>query len=91
MVEGAREYLEKNKFVYTLRPFERKYTGEGWYNYHRRDIKRGDVEITFIRKIKDPEELESFVYYSGFETLEDWLKKAKKSKYLYRVELIENK
>ena len=82
-----RDYLEKNGFVYTLRSPKRKHVGKDWYNYHRCGIKRGDVDITFIREIEDPEELEPFVYNSGFKTLEDWLKKAKKSKYLYWVRI----
>jgi len=88
MVKEAREYLEKNKFVYTLRPFLRQRTGKDWYNYSRGDTKKGDVDIMFIGEIEDPEELQFFVYYSGFETLEDWVKAAKGSKYLYWVRLL---
>ena len=88
MVKEARKHLEEKGFVCTLRPFKRKYTGESWYNYFRGDTKKGEVYIQFIREIIDPEELQVYAYYSGVETLEDWLKAAKGSKYLYWVRLL---
>ena len=97
MVKEAREQLEKHEIVYTLRPQFRK-TGKNWYNHSRGGPKKGDVNIQFIGYYGYTEllsgfrdrtpDLEPFVKYSGFNSLEDWLKKAKKSRYLYKVELI---
>jgi len=88
MVKEARDRLENRNFVFTLRPQFRT-TGKNWYNYRRGDTKKGDVYIIFIGYYKDREdELEPFVKGSGFNSLEDWLKKAKKSRYLFKVSLI---
>ena len=87
-VSEAREQLEAIGFVYTLRPYRRK-NGRNWYNYCIGCPKQGDVFIHYIDNFIDKEEeLERFVKKSGFNTLKDWLKKAKKSRYLYEVELI---
>ncbi len=97
MVKEAREHLEEHGFVYTLRPQFRK-TGFNWYNHFRGDTKKGDVHIIFIgyygwtqllSGFRDrTQDLEDFVKESGFNSLEEWLKKAKKSRYLYKVRLI---
>jgi len=94
MVKEAREQLETKGFVYTLRPQYRN-TGINWYNHFRGDTKKGDVMIEFIgyygytellRGFTDrTPDLEPFVKDSGFDTLEEWLKKAKKSRYLFKV------
>ena len=88
MIEEARRHLEKHGFVYTLRPFKRKHVSKDWYNLHRGGKKMGDINVKFIRKIRSTEELQAFVYYSGFKTLENWLKKAKDSKFLYYVRVL---
>ena len=86
--EEPRNYLEKIGFVYTLR-LPRKYIGESWYNYHRGDTKKGDVYIEFIGEFSNREDkLEIYVKNSGFNSLEEWLKKAKKQRYLYKVSLL---
>ena len=87
MVSEAREQLETSGCVFTLRPQRRK-NGRNWYNYCRGCPKQGDVFIQYIDNfINKEEELERFVKDSGFQNLKDWLKKAKKSRYLYEVKL----
>jgi hypothetical protein len=89
MVKEAKKQLENKGFVYTLRPLERKHIGKEWYNHYRGDIKRGDVHIQFIGNFLNKEsELETYVKNSGFKSLQEWLKKAKKSRYLYKVILL---
>ena len=86
-VEEARAQLEEKGIVYTLRP-QYRHTGKNWYNHFRGDTKKGDVYIKFIGDFSNREEdLEPFVKSSGFDSLKKWLKKAKKSRYLYKVEL----
>ena len=89
-VKESRVYLESNGFVYTLRPYKRK-TGHTWYNYFPNDIRRGDVLVKFVGDFYFYEEkLEQYVKDSGFNSLEEWLKKAKHSRYLFKV-VIEQK
>ena len=96
MVKEAREQLETKGFVYTLRQQYRN-TGKNWYNHFRGGAKKGDVMIEFIGyygytqlllEFRDrTPDLEPFVKESGFNSLEEWLKKAKKSRYLFKVSL----
>ena len=87
MVKESRERLENRGYVFTLRPQFRT-TGKNWYNYRKGDTPKGDVYIIFIGHYKGREgDLEPFVKGSGFKSLEDWLKKAKKSRYLFKVSL----
>jgi len=92
MVEEARNYLEENGFVYTLRPKERKKLGKDWYNHFRTDIKRGDINIEYLGDFTDKDdELLSWVAGSGFNDLKSWLEKAKNSRHLYRIEISNKK
>ena len=87
MVKEARDRLENRNFVFTLRP-QFRHTGKNWYNYFKGDTPKGDVYIMFIGHYQGREdELEPFVKGSGFKTLKDWLKKAKKSRFLFKVSL----
>lgn len=84
-----RNRLEINGFVYSLRPFKRKRLGFNWYNYYRNGEKQGDVSISFIGDFLDKDqELEEYVIDSGFNSLGEWLKKAKIGRYLYKVILL---
>lgn len=86
--EESRNQLENKSFVYTLRP-QYRHTGKNWYNHFRGDTKKGDIHVKFIGDFSNREEdLEPFVKGSGFDSLEKWLKKAKKSRYLYKVRLL---
>lgn len=88
MVDKARKHLEEHGFVYTLRPQFRK-TGKNCYNHFRGDTEKGDVYIELVGNYKGKEGLlNGFVYGSGFNTLKEWLEKAKKSRYLYDVKLL---
>ena len=88
-VKEARNHLEKYGLVYTLRLNKRARVGKDWYNYFRGDTKKGDV---FIRYIGNYETIEDKLIvkcgYSGFRTVKEWLEKAGKSRYLYRVTMI---
>jgi|YelNatPaOPRAMG01_1025707.scaffolds.fasta_scaffold108305_4 hypothetical protein len=82
-VEKAREQLLKYGYVCTLRPKRRKegievlsYNGFG---------NKGLVYVIFIKEIKDDNELKEYLEFSGFETVEEWRKEAKDSKFLYYV------
>lgn len=88
MVKEAREHLEWFGFVYTLRHQYRN-IGRNEYNYRKGGSKKGDVYIELVGNYTGKENLlEGFVYGSGFKTLKEWLEKAKKSRYLYNVNLI---
>lgn len=85
----SRSRLEVDGFVYTLRLLRRKRVGACWYNYKRGTEKQGYVYIEFIGNfINRDNELEIYVVDSGFNSLREWLKKAKKSRYLYKVILL---
>lgn len=87
-VEEARTQLEEKGLVYTLRPYIRFRIGKDWYNHFRGDTKKGDVFISFIGDFhRKDDDLERYVKDSGFVSLKKWLKKAKKSRYLYKVML----
>jgi hypothetical protein len=98
-VKEAREQLEKEGIVYTLRPYPRKQLEYDWYNYFRGDTSKGRIFIQYVRTIYDfpysfpiKLELEEFVGESGFKTVSDWLKRVKirdMTVYLYRVRLVE--
>jgi hypothetical protein len=84
-VKKAREFLLKFGYVYTLRPKKRRegreplfYGGFG---------KKAMAWIIFIKKIENDKELEEYVKESGFETVEEWRREAKDSRYLYKVVL----
>lgn len=88
-VKEAREQLEQQGFVITLRPYRRR-TGRNYYNYFRGDVRRGVVSIIYLANMEGHEEnLEVYVKGSGFKTLEEWLEKAKNARFLYKVKLIE--
>jgi hypothetical protein len=92
MVEEARNHLNKHGFVYTLRPYKRKRTGRDWCNYFRCDTKKADVMIGFLGEFSGREqELLQYTHFSGFNSLSEWLDKAKNSRYLYRVEKVKNR
>lgn len=89
-VREAREYLLSVGRVYTLRPKGRKreecrevlsYGGFG---------KKGMVYVSFVKEIEDDRELEMFVEDSGFESVEEWRKKAKDNRFLYYVMLLKS-
>lgn len=88
-VKESREQLENNGYVITLREVKRR-TGRNYYNYFRGDKKRGIVSIIYLGNMEGNESnLEIFVKGSGFKTLSEWLEKAKDSRFLYKVKLIE--
>lgn len=89
MVEEARKQLEEKNIVYTLRLFKRKHEGYDWYSYFRGDTKKGNVIIEYIANFLGYErDLKGYVSYSGFSSIEKWLEKAGKSRYLYKVILV---
>ena len=84
-----RNRLENDGFVYSLRPFKRNKLGVNWYNYEKDGEKQGYVHIEFIGNfLNKDKQLEEYVKYSGFNSLDEWLKKAKKGRYLYKVTLL---
>lgn len=89
-VKEAREHLMGNGFVYTLRPRMRNEGREtavnGSYYRHESIFK---VVIAFEKEISVPADLLKYVKDSGFKTVNDWLWKAKGSKYLYRVTVVD--
>ena len=89
-ITKARNYLLKNKVVYTLKERKRRYLGKS-------QIRKGSFIIfeeigwgivSYVKTINNDNELLPYVNQSGFQEVEDWRKKAGKSKYLYKVELI---
>lgn len=92
--ERVREFLRRKRVVYTLRPKRRK-EGKDWANSGWGTKKFAEVEITFIKKItkENVSELEKYVDYSGFKSVEEWLEEARKLNgdfpyYLYKVRAI---
>lgn len=96
-IQEAYSYLTKHGEVFTLRDHKKKREGkmmllsslEGKPHY------KGIVEVVFAKEIKMNKVLSKTTLYnyrgkSGFQTVEDWLKKAKKSKilYLYYVKVV---
>lgn len=75
----ARDFLLRKGFVYTLRP-KRKRVGRDWLTDKRGGKKIAEVKIEFIKMItKDNiEDLKEYAPYSGFESLDEWLKEAYK-------------
>jgi hypothetical protein len=84
--DKARGFLLKQGFVYTLRPKKRREGVEPlfWQKFK----KRGTVKVRYIGEIGLADTLLQYVPYSGFGTLDEWLKEAKGSRHLYRVDLI---
>lgn len=86
-VPEARRQLLDHKKVYTLRR-HRETVGhstarQGSYIDFQ---SLGNVFIEPVKVIKDKSELEPFVKFSGFETVEKWLEKAsKEANHLYLV------
>ncbi len=90
-VAEARDFLVMKGMVSTLRPRKRT-EGITIAMFHGKDgvVKIGRVVVRFIAEIDDPEEdLMELVPFSGFKSLEAWLKAAKGSRFLYLVFLIE--
>jgi len=92
-IQEARDYLLRNGFVYTLRP--KPYRGRS-KRKHGKDIlmyngfgKKGEVYFEFIKTIDDPNELEPIVQFSGFKSLDEWLKNAKGNRCLFKVILLD--
>jgi hypothetical protein len=86
-VEKARDFLLKNGYVYTLRPKKRRegievlsYEGFG---------KKGVVNVSFVKEVKDDKELYKFVNESGFYSIQEWRKEAGDSRFLYFVIVLE--
>lgn len=49
---------------------------------------RGKISFKFLKKIKDDAELIEYICQSGFKSLDEWLRSARKSRNLYIVKLI---
>ena len=93
-VEEARSFLLRNGFVYTLRPKpyrlrSKRKRGVDVLMYGGFGVK-GKVYFEFIKVVRDVEELKPFVKYSGFESLEEWLRRAGKNRCLYKVILLDS-
>lgn len=91
-VPEARNFLLKNRFVFTLRPkpyrFSKKrrkgfdvlmYSGFG---------KKGRIYYRFIKPIKNDLDLEDYVKWSGFENVDEW--GVSPNRNLYLVVLLEH-
>jgi len=89
----AREQLQRTGRVYTLRskPYrgkEKKTKGTDvlMYDVH---ASRGEITFVFLKTIKSPDELREYQPQSGFSSVEEWMKAAKKSKHLFLVKLVD--
>jgi hypothetical protein len=85
-VEKARNYLLRNGYVYTLRPKKRR-EGKEVLSYGGFG-KKGEVNVKFVKEILDWNELNRYVDKSGFRTVDEWVRKAKGSRFLYHVVLL---
>lgn len=91
----ARERLLKKGRVYTLRPKpyrgkEKKTQGIDvlMYDVH---ASRGKIKFYFVKTIKSTDELREYKPQSGFSSVEEWLKAAKKSRHLFLVKLVDER
>lgn len=92
-VKEARECLLTKGHVFTLRPKKRReghealmYDGFG---------KKGDLQVAYwgqihVEDVNTMKALNAIVDESGFASVDDWLKAAGDSRFLYRVELRNN-
>lgn len=92
---NARKQLLTKGRVYTLRskPYrgkEKKTKGTDvlMYDVH---ASRGKINFTFLKTIKSPDELREYKPQSGFSSVEEWLKAAKKSRHLFLVKMIDER
>ena len=96
-VEKARKHLLEKGFVYSLRPRRRVRDYRHKHPYMEplmwggEDRFHGYVWVTFIKEIFDPLDLEEYVSESGFGSMDEWLKEAHDSTFLYRIELHRDK
>lgn len=89
-VPEARTHLLERGFVYTLRPklrYNHKKVGTDTLMYDGFGD-RGTVEYSLAKFIVKDTELEQYVPWSGFDSLEEWLAKAKESRFLYLVQIV---
>ena len=89
----AREQLLRKGRVYTLRSKphrgkEKKTQGTDVLMYDTH-ASRGQIRFAFLKTIKSPDELREYQPQSGFSSVEEWMKAAKKSKHLFLVKLVD--
>ena len=90
-IPEARDFLLQFGMVYTLRRKRKEDYGQirivqGSY-FHNQIL--GIGVISFIKKIERKEELEKYLEYSGFSSIDEWYnKKSPNANYLYLVKLI---
>lgn len=84
--EKARLFLLSNRYVFTLRPKERKEGVEPlfWDEFK----KKGEVSVDFVKYIINSEDLNKYVNGSGFSSIKHWLKEANGNRFLYYVRLL---
>ena len=89
-IAEARDYLLKNKVVFTLRERRRRHLGKlqircGSY---RQFMLLGYGRVSYVKSINYDSELSAYLNQSGFDSVKDWRSKAGVSEHLYKVELI---
>ena len=84
----ARKFLVEHGYVYTLRRVRRKREGKDWCNYFRTDTKKHNIFVVYEGYIDTNEWLSLYVGESGFDSVEEWRKAAKDSRFLYFVSII---
>jgi hypothetical protein len=89
-ITEPRNYLFKNKIVYTLREKRRRHLGklqirQGSY---RKPKLLGYGRVSFVKLVNNDKDLLPYVKQSGFDSVERWSKKLRSSMFLYKVELI---
>ena len=90
-VQEARDFLLQFGMVYTLRRKRKEDYGQvrivqGSY-FHNQIL--GIGVISLIKKIENKDELEKYLPYSGFSSIDEWCnKKSPDANYLYIVKLI---
>lgn len=92
-VDEARNYLLKNGFVYTLRWQKRASNFEKNVRAQNQGVTFALVSVQFVKEmdLRNASELEKYAKNSGFESMAEWLKRARKfwhsrstrSRYLY--------
>jgi len=93
-VKEAKDFLLSKGFVFSLRPKRRKrdhYNPTGYREVLSYDGfgKKGVVFVKFVKLIKSDDELLPFVKLSGFNDLKEWKEKARDSRFLYLIQLLE--
>jgi len=95
--EEARKHLFEKGYVYVLRMWRKIGKAKAYVGDPKNKNFLCYVYVEFIKKIKDPRELEPYIDESGFNKIYEWIQDVKKSyrsfsaNFLFKITLISKK